>query len=53
MTQRDLAAKLRRSQWWVARIETGSRRIDIAEFIQFCDGCGAEPEKALRQLREQ
>ena len=26
MTQRELAAQIKRSQWWVARIETGSRR---------------------------
>ena len=53
MTQRNLAETLKRSQWWVARIETGSRHIDIAEFMEFCQGCGVEPEKALRQLREQ
>ena len=51
MTQRDLAAKLKRDQWWVARVETGSRRLDIAEFVEICMGCGMEPEKALRQLR--
>jgi len=53
LTQRELAARIRRSQWWIARIETGSRRVDVAEFIQWCQGCGVEPEKALRRLREQ
>jgi transcriptional regulator with XRE-family HTH domain len=52
LTQRELAQVMKRSQWWIARIETGSRRIDIAEFIEFCQGCGVEPEKALRRLRE-
>jgi transcriptional regulator with XRE-family HTH domain len=51
MTQRQLAQKVRMSQWWVARIETGSRRVDVAEFILFCQGCDAEPTNALRQLQ--
>jgi transcriptional regulator with XRE-family HTH domain len=50
LTQRELAAKLRRPQWWVARIETGSRRIDVAEFIEYCAGCGARPTAALEAL---
>lgn len=50
MTQRQLAKRLGRSQWWVARCETGSRRIDVAEFIEFCRGCGVEPERAISAL---
>jgi len=52
LTQRQLAKRLRRSQWWVARSETGSRRIDVAEFIEFCVGCGVEPAKALSDLTQ-
>jgi hypothetical protein len=51
LTQRELAAKLGRGQWWVARAETGSRRVDVAEFVEFCLACGAGPEDALRELR--
>lgn len=51
LTQRQLAAKAKRPQWWVARIETGSRRVDVAEFVVFCQGCGRDPEGCLRQLR--
>jgi len=50
LTQRQLAAKIKQPQWWVARIETGSRRIDVAEFILYCEGCGVEPAEALRRL---
>jgi transcriptional regulator with XRE-family HTH domain len=50
-TQRELARKVRRSQWWVARIETGSRRIDVAEFILYCQGCGTDPSAAIRELQ--
>ena len=51
LTQRQLAAKVRRPQWWVAPIELGSRRIDVAEFIVFCEGRGKEPAAAIQALR--
>jgi len=52
LTQRQLAAKISKPQWWVARIEIGSRRIDVAEFILFCEGCGKAPAAALMALRQ-
>lgn len=51
LTQRDLAAKLKKTQSWVARCETGDRRIDIAEWIEWTLGCGIEPIDALSDLR--
>jgi len=35
---------------WVARSETGSRRLDVAEFVEFCLGCRVDPAKALTEL---
>lgn len=50
LTQRQLADRIGQSQWWVARSETGSRRIDVAEFIEFCIGCRVAPPAALVEL---
>ena len=50
LTQRQLADRIGQSQWWVARSETGSRRLDVAEFVEFCVGCGEQPTKALADL---
>jgi transcriptional regulator with XRE-family HTH domain len=50
LTQRELAARIKQDQWWVARSETGSRRLDVAEFIEFAIGCGKEPAEALTEL---
>ena len=50
LTQRELAAKVNQTQWWVYRGETGSRRVDVAEFCQWCAGCGIEPAAAIREL---
>lgn len=50
LTQRQLAARIHQTQWWVHRSEIGSRRLDVAEFIDFCVGCDVEPDAAVRQL---
>ena len=50
LTQRDLATRVGKPQWWVHRIETGSRRVDVAEFIEWCIGCDVDPVEALREL---
>lgn len=53
MTQRDLAKTLRSTHVWVHKSEVGERRVDMAEFIDWCLACGVEPEEAVRQLRKQ
>jgi transcriptional regulator with XRE-family HTH domain len=50
LTQRELAARTRMPQWWVHRAETGSRRVDVAEFILFCTGCGVDAAASLNTL---
>ena len=50
LTQRGFAQKIGRPQWFVARSETGSRRIDVAEFVDWCAGCGVDPKAALHDL---
>jgi hypothetical protein len=34
----------------VARSEIGSRRLDVAEFVEFCIGCKVSPADALTEL---
>ena len=50
LTQRSLAKRLRKSHTWVVRSETGSRRIDVAEFVEFCLACGIDPKEAIGEL---
>lgn len=50
LTQRDLADRLGRPQWWVHRAETGSRRVDVAEFLEWCQGCDIDPHAALDEI---
>ncbi len=53
LTQRELAEKVGVFQSWVHRGEIGSRRVDVAEFIEWCKVCGREADEVLRQLMRQ
>jgi transcriptional regulator with XRE-family HTH domain len=50
LTQRQLAARIGKSQSWVFKSESASRRIDIAEFLEWCRGCEIEPVVAFKRL---
>lgn len=50
LTQRGLAQKMGRSQSWVYKTESAMRRIDIAEFLDWCVGCDAEPSEVFAEL---
>lgn len=51
LTQRDLGKKLKKPQSWVYNCETGNRRVDIAEFIRWTEGCDVDPDKAFKEFR--
>ena len=38
---------------WVHKSEVGERRVDAAEFMDWCLACGVNPEDAFRQFRRQ
>ena len=50
MTQVELASKLRESQVYVTRCESGSRRVDVAEFIQIAKALGLDPVEVFAEL---
>jgi transcriptional regulator with XRE-family HTH domain len=50
ITQRELARKIKKKQYFIARCETGSRRVDIAEFVEWCIACQMDPKNALDEL---
>ena len=43
LSQRRLASFLRVPHSWVAKVESGERRLDLIEFGWFCSACGAVP----------
>ena len=49
-TQRELAAKLRRSDSFVWKIEAGERRVEVLEFIEIAHCLGVEPTELMRRV---
>jgi transcriptional regulator with XRE-family HTH domain len=50
LTQIELAKKLGEYQSFVARLESGQRRVDVIEFLELSDILGFDPCKALRTI---
>ena len=53
LSQRDLAALLKRPHSVVGMIESNQRQVNVPEFIAIAEALGADPVELLRQvLRE-
>ncbi len=51
MTQRQLGSRMKKPQSWVYNCETGNRRVDVAEFIKWCEACKVDPLEAFSGFR--
>ena len=52
INQVALAKKLKRSQTFVARMESGRRRIDVIEFMDLAEAIGFNAPKLLEALAQ-
>lgn len=50
MTQQELAKRLNRHQSFVAKYETGERRLEVLEFVQICRMIGVAPEQIIKKV---
>ena len=50
LSQRQLAERLEVPHSWVAKVETGERRIDLVEFCWFVAACGEDSLAAIGRL---
>ena len=50
LTQEQLAKKLRQSQTYVSKSESGERRLDLVEWLAFCKACNQNPKEFLDRL---
>ena len=50
LSQRDLAARLKVPHSWVAKVESGERRIDLVEFCWFVSACGLDAVSLTNKL---
>lgn len=51
LTQAEVAKHLGRYQSFVATVESGQRRIDVVDLIEFSDAIGFDPSEAVKHLR--
>ena len=51
LTQRALAARLRKPHSFVHKVETGERRIDPVEFVAWCRACERSPSEMIEAVR--
>jgi transcriptional regulator with XRE-family HTH domain len=50
MSQAQFARRIGKSQGFVARTETGERRMDIVEFIELAIALGTSPPKLFQRV---
>lgn len=50
LTQRQLAARLKVTHSWIAKVEMGERRLDLIEFCRIVVACGGEPNTAFNRI---
>lgn len=50
MTQRELAAILKKPHSFVAKVEHGDRRIDPVEFVAWCKACARDPADEIQSV---
>ena len=50
LTMRELALRLDRPHSFVQRIEEGDRRLDVVEFVWYCQALGIDPALGLELI---
>ncbi len=50
LTQAELAAKLGEYQSFVARMESGQRRVDVVEFLKLAEVLGFDVNEAINSI---
>jgi len=50
LTQRELGQRLKKPQSWIYNCESANRRVDLAEFVSWCEACGVKPQDGLKRF---
>lgn len=47
LTMRNLAQRIQRPHSYIQRVEEGERRLDVVEFVWYCEALGIDPRQGL------
>ena len=50
LTVRDLGLKIDEPFQFVSKVETGQRRLNVYEYVQYCEALGLDPHTGIRLL---
>jgi transcriptional regulator with XRE-family HTH domain len=50
LTQQDLADRMKKHRSFIWKTEGRQQRLDLFEFIRWCEGCGADPLDVFRTV---
>ena len=48
LTMRDLAGKMNKPHSFIAKVEQGERRLDVVEFVEYCNCLGVSPFDGMK-----
>ncbi len=48
LTMRELAEKLGTRHTLIGKVEQGERRLDVIEYLRYCEALGSSPEDGLQ-----
>ena len=50
ITQQELANRLDRPQSYIAKVETGERRLDVIEFVEWSGGLASDTSRLIEKI---
>lgn len=50
LRQSDLAKQTGRSQAYISKFENGDLRLDVVDFVRFCETIGCDPHKVMDEM---
>ncbi|MDR0775953.1 MAG: helix-turn-helix transcriptional regulator [Azonexus sp.] len=50
LTMRDLSTRLDKPHSYVQKVEQGERRLDVVEFVWYCEALGINPLQGIKLL---